>query len=318
MLPSRISINSTYQVIPIIRHPHTLQFPTMTDPVPPNTAAPRPTSWIEPSDTIRFSTVIEVENPTPQPPPKRPRSNLDAAATVLSKPLHQHSSNAIERLTLRTMTYLVYDSFSVTGGYKELARIAKAVAELIVDEHFPPPRRVDMSLRRKCIEFLFAPAASSLIWFMCCNLRELRTQKRGDPSPAMSRLFVVGSATWTVLHRVARQALIYRLFFRIGSLRYSLASALGIVCCFFKESLFNDFLRFARWPRHFSSTQGIAAILRSIVYATAFSLPLQRLSKRLQESPRRRGNVKKIIFALALSQSYKIMQLVKRLSIVHV
>lgn len=216
------------------------------------------------------------------------------------------------------MAYLVYDRFSVTGGYKELARIAKAVVELIIDERFPPPRRVDMSLQRKCTEFLFAPAASSLIWFMCCNLRELQIRKRGEASSVLMRLFVVGKATWTVLHRIARQALIYRLFFRIDSLRYSLASALGIVCCFFKESLFKDFLRLARWPHHFSSTQGVTAILRSVIYAVAFSLPLQRLSKRLQESPRRRGNVKKIIFAIALSQTYKIMQFAKHLSIVPV
>lgn len=288
----------------------------MTDPTSPNTAIPP--HRIEPSDTTQFSTALDVETQNSHFPPKRPRGTLGETPIDTTQHSPQCSSNAIERLALRTMTYLVYDRFSITGGYKELARIAKAVVELIVDEHFPPPHRIDMSLQRKCTEFLFAPAASSLIWFMFCNITVLKTRIKGDSLLAMMRLPMMGKAMWTVLHRVARQALIYRLFFRIGSLRYSLASALGIVCCFFKESLFQDFLRFARWPRHFSSTQGVTAILRSIIYAIAFSLPLQRLSERLQESPRRRGNVKKIIFALALSQSDKIMHIVKRLPIVQV
>lgn len=223
------------------------------------------------------------------------------------------SNNAGQRLILRTVAYFIYDRFSIAGGHKEVARIGKALVEFLVDERFPPPHRSEMSFGRKCVEFLFAPAASSLMWFLA---RLLRRQRVATANKQV-RPHVFAKALWTVVHRVGRQALIYRLFFRIGSLQYSLASALGIVCCFFKDTLFPDLIRLRRWPKHFSSSQGIAAIFRSLVYAAAFSLPLQRLCSALRESPRRRGNVKKIIFTITLSQSQKLLELLRRISSVN-
>lgn len=245
--------------------------------------------------------------------PKRPRV-LSDATEASAPPVNEQPSqnNAAQRLAIRTMTYFVYDRFSVAGGYKELARIGKAFVELLVDECFPPPHRAAMSLGRKCTEFLLAPAASSLIWFLTTHLRSVQRRKAVFP-PSAKHHSLTCRAIWTVLHRIARQALIYRLFFRIGSIRYSLASALGIICCFFKETIFPELVWITRWPRHFSSLQGVSAILRSLIYALAFSLPLHRVSKRLRESPRRRGNIKKIVFALALSQSEKLMEIGKRI-----
>eukprot|EP00177_Eucheuma_denticulatum_P007569 GFKZ01013780.1.p1 GENE.GFKZ01013780.1~~GFKZ01013780.1.p1 ORF type:complete len:288 (-),score=23.69 GFKZ01013780.1:2222-3085(-) len=245
-------------------------------------------------------------------PPKRPRVPSDATDATPSVNEEPSQNNAAQRVAIRIMTYFVYDRFSVAGGYKELARIGKAFVELIVDECFPPPHRAAMSLGRKCTEYLLAPAASSLIWFLSTQLRSVQRPKAVTFRSSKSRS-VTCKAIWTVLHRTARQALIYRLFFRIGSIRYSLASALGIICCFFKETIFRELVWITRWPKHFSTLQGVSAILRSLIYALAFSLPLHRVSKRLRESPRRRGNIKKIVFALALSQSERLMGIGKRI-----
>lgn len=285
----------------------------------------------ESSATLSQNVVVEVQN-NAAATRKRPRINgtvdhvlvLEESRDRENDPnttLHTDDSksgspkpnNAGQRLVLRTIAYFVYDRFSIAGGHKEVARIGKAFVELLVDERFPPPHRSDMTFGRKCLEFLFAPAASSLMWFLT---RSIRTQRIAVAKTQM-RPRVFAKALWTVVHRVGRQALIYRLFFRIGSLQYSLASALGIVCCFFKDTLFPDLVRLRRWPQHFSSSQGIAAIFRSLVYAVAFSLPLQRVSSALQECPRRRGNVKKIIFAIALSGSQRLLELANRIASGH-
>lgn len=214
--------------------------------------------------------------------------------------------NAVTRMVIRSLTYFLYDGFSLTDFYKEYARIGKVVVELFVDEKFPPPHRADMPLSRKFKEFLVAPAVSSFAWFLVRRIGALHRQKSLGPRKAQQTFSVWPKAIWTVLHRLARQALIYRLFFRMGSLRYSLASALGIVCCFFKESLFPDILRFTKWPQHFSTSQGMAAILRSLMYAASFAIPLQKLSPLFEDMPRRRGNVKKLIFAVFLAQTQRI------------
>jgi len=246
--------------------------------------------------------------------PKRPRHNEDNddVPRITDEELPS-ADNAVVRVILRSFTYFVYDGVSLTGGRKEVARIGKVLVELFVDERFPPPHRADMTLKRKCAEFLAAPAASSFVWYIVRKVEAFHRRRiAGRPDRPNSHVF--GKALWTVLHRVARQALIYRLFFRIGSVRYSLASALGIVCCFFREGLFRDLLRFRKWPHHFSASQGLGAILRSIIYAASFALPLHRLSHSLQEYPRRRGNVKKLVFAMLLSQGHRIAQLQKLLA----
>lgn len=218
------------------------------------------------------------------------------------------NENTLVRVCLRTLTYFIYDGISVTSERKEMSRIGKALVELLVDERFPTPHRSEMTLSRKCKEFLLPPAASSFAWFIVRRLGEARRRAKSSTFPTGGN-HLGAKALWTVIHRVGRQALIYRLFFRIGSIRYSLASALGIVCCFFKDSIFREIYRLRTWPQHFSTSQGLAAVFRSILYAASFSLPLQDLSKLLQESPRRRGNVKKIIFAVILSQITKLQRL---------
>lgn len=186
----------------------------------------------------------------------------------------------------------MYDGVSLGGGHKELARVAKILAELLLDERIPPPHHADMGIVRKCAEYLAPCAVSSLAWFVVHRMRARN---------GAGKVVVAARGVWAVFHRVARQALIYRLFFRMGSVEYSLASLLGIVCCFFSEDLFLDLHRFALWPTHFSMRQGVGAVGRSFLYSMAFSLPLQRLSKVFEESRRRRGNAKKLIFALVLA-----------------
>lgn len=245
--------------------------------------------------------------------PKRPRILSDAisAAPIRQRePERTSNENARLRVSLRSLTYFLYDGFPITSGYREFARVGKVLIELVIDERYPPPRRADMSLSRNCLEFLLAPAASSFAWFIVRNLRNRAISRSNKPN-LMHNALIWLKAIWTVVHRVGRQALIYRLFFRLGTLQYSLASALGIVCCFFKESIFPDIIRLGQWPKHFSASQGLAAILRSFVYAAAFALPLQKVSTALRDSPRRRGNVKKLIFALALSQTQKLVKLYK-------
>ncbi|PXF49344.1 hypothetical protein BWQ96_00918 [Gracilariopsis chorda] len=243
--------------------------------------------------------------------PKRPRTSSHSVSTTPSgqrEPECAKNENALLRVSLRSLTYFFYDGFPITSGYREFARVGKVLIELVIDERYPPPRRADMSLSRKCLEFLLAPAASSFAWFIVRNIRN-QGVPRSNKANFMRNSLIWIKGIWTVVHRVGRQALIYRLFFSLGTLKYSLASALGIVCCFFKESIFPDIVRLGRWPKHFSASQGMAAILRSFVYAAAFALPLQNVSKTLRDSPRRRGNVKKLIFALALSQTQKLVKL---------
>lgn len=64
-----------------------------------------------------------------------------------------------------------------------MVRIAEVFVELVVDERFPRAvvlphrvhlRRVDMTFGRKCLEFLFAPAVSSLVWFLTKSIRAQR------------------------------------------------------------------------------------------------------------------------------------------------
>ncbi|CAN8066750.1 unnamed protein product [Agarophyton chilense] len=226
------------------------------------------------------------------------------------EPERLKKENAVLRIGLRTLTYFIYDGFPVSSGYREFARVCKVMVETVVDERYPPPHRADMSLSRKCAEFLLAPASSSLIWFV---LRTIQMQKLLETTGfgADKGFWQWLKAFWTVTHRIARQALIYRLFFRIGSLKYSLASALGIMCCFFRETIFPDIIHLHLWPKHFSASQGIAAVFRSLIYATAFALPLQKCSKLFRDSPRRRGNVKKLIFALVLAKIQRSVRLYK-------
>lgn len=180
---------------------------------------------------------------------------------------------------------------SSSAPFKDLARIIKALVDLSLDERLPPPHRADMSLTRKVTEFLIAPAISTLLWHIISSRR--------FPLFALALAF----------HRSARQALIYRLFFRLGTIQYSLLSFLGIICCFFHASIFRELVYLLRWPRHFARDQGLSAVLRTLVYAAAFAMPVHRFAPALAHPPRRRGNVKKVLFTLALA----LVQLLSRL-----
>ena len=282
----------------------------------------RPTALHECISMNGASSISNHEESPPQTNVQRPgnitdeSSSTDEAVPIQPRIHHnlhvpeKHENTAI-RVFLRTLAYFVYDGIKLKSERNEISRVGKALVELVVDERFPPPHRSEMPLSRKCKEFLLPPAVSSLAWFVVIRLRYASRRASSGKTAGTAPLFWA-KASWTVLHRIARQALIHRLFFRIGSIRYSLASALGIVCCFFKDSIFREIYRLGKWPKHFSSSQGLAALFRSLLYALSFSLPVQRMSKLLQESPRRRGNVKKIIFAVILSQVTRLNQL-KRL-----
>lgn len=209
------------------------------------------------------------------------------------------------RVAIRTAIYFLYDR--VSDRRKELCRILKVLLEMFIDECMPPPARGDMTFRRKCAEYLAPYAFASLLWYVMEHVRRLRL--RSALGTLMSSRNVLSNAAWTITHRTARHALINRLFFRIGSLEYSLASLVGMICCFFREEGFFEIHRLHRWPKYFSLRQGLRALFKSFVYAAAFALPLHKASVLLAASRRRRGNVKKLIFAMALAQ-IKYLQLV--------
>lgn len=253
------------------------------------------------------SRVVEVEQ-SPTLSVKRLRSSTQSENESSQPEPSPIRSNATLRTLIRTATYFAYDGVSVTAGHKEIARIAKVIVELAVDEKLPAPRRHEMSLFQKCTEFLLAPAVSSLCWFIISRFQAMSRSKQSN-AHSEKWLMLWAKAAWAFIYRIGKQAIIYRLFFRIGSLGYSLASALGIVCCFFRETVFRDIYRLHLWPQHFSFSQGLSATLRSLLYALSFSIPLHRLSEKLVSSPRRRGNVKKLIFAMILSQANQLVQL---------
>lgn len=245
-------------------------------------------------------------SPSSSSPPSISSSSSSSCEPALVLPKPSHSSNASLRLALRTLVYLLYDRVSITDSYKQLARIVKALVELALDETIPPPRRTDMSLSRKCAEFLLPPTISTLIVHL---VRLFRPSSR----PSTSHLQALGA----VLHRMMRQVLIYRLFFRIGTIEYTLASLLGIVCCFFRDTLFREIIFLNRWVRHFNAKQGAMAMWRSAIYMLAFSIPVGKLAHSLKECPRRRGNVKKILFALALAQNQRVSSIIQRVYAAH-
>jgi hypothetical protein len=211
----------------------------------------------------------------------------------------------LARGAARVATYVAYDA---AAGYvaRDTARVVKVLAELAIDELAPPPPRPEMTVTRCLGEYLAPCGLSSLLWFV---VRRLRSHSPHQPPNGR---VVATRALWTVVHRMLRQALICRLFFRIGSTRYNLATLLGLVCCFFREEIFSELHRLHKWPLYFSLPQGGYAVLRTIAYTMAFLLPLQRVSK-LLESPQRRGNVKKLLFSLLLASTTRLQDLYKAL-----
>lgn len=228
---------------------------------------------------------------------KRPRSEVDVSRDKVT--LTRRIRDAA-----RIMTYIAYDAAS-TRLHRDSARVGKVMIETLIDEAVcSPPSRAAMTLRGCCVEYLAPCGISSLFWFL---VRRLQRTNRTTSGPR-----VFARALWTVLHRILRQAMICRLFFRIGSIEYNLATAVGLVCCFFREDIFFEIYKLRRWPAHFSASQGLYAMLRTLAYTMAFALPLHKWSSFLERS-HRRGNVKKLIFAVSLANTARIRKLVHAL-----
>ncbi|GAB0497138.1 hypothetical protein MMPV_008461 [Pyropia vietnamensis] len=125
-------------------------------------------------------------------------------------------------------------------------------------------------------------------------------------SPARPWRGAVATAAALVAYRTARQAMICRLFFPVGSAAYLAVTAVGVVCCFFRESLLSagDLLRLRRWGRHWDAVQGGGALARSAAYTAAWALPVGELCGGALAggggaAKRRRCHVRKLLFATA-------------------
>lgn len=198
------------------------------------------------------------------------------------------------RTSLRVVTYFFYDTIV---HRRDLARVLKVLTELAIDESLPPSPRAAMTYPQCFLEFLAPCGASSLIHFLVS-----RRARRGGAA----------RGAWVVVHRVLRQALICRLFFPRGSVKYNLASLLGVVCTFFREDVFRDLLRVRRWPRHVDVHQGGVAVLRTVAYTVAFMLPLQEWCGEVLAQTTRRSNAKKLVFALSLANARAVYPVARR------
>lgn len=59
----------------------------------------------------------------------------------------------------------------------------------------------------------------------------------------------VSGSVFAVVHRIVRQAVVYRLFFRFGSSKYYLVSAIAVIISFFREDGWRDLFRLSKWTR---------------------------------------------------------------------
>lgn len=238
------------------------------------------------------SAAAEAEGGEDTEPPPRAHT---ARSSVPKRARCQGDSRTFGRLAMRVATYFIYDRIVAA---RDAARIAKVLVEMAIDEAIPPPPREEMSVSRSCAENLLPCGLSSLAWFLVGRMRRKHVS--------------LGSTTarglWIVVHRILRQALICRLFFERGSLKYNLATLLAILCTFFRESLFREIHHLSRWPVHFDPAQGMSAILRTSAYTISFLLPLQNWCRALSV-PQRRNNAKKLLFAFSLANARGIQSL---------
>lgn len=212
---------------------------------------------------------------------------VPAAATNRTR--CRDDSRTLRRVVLRVATYVVYDRIVAA---RDAARVVKVLVEMAIDEAIPPPPRDEMSFARSCAENLLPCGLSSLAGFVFSRMRRKSAS--------------IGSTTarglWIVVHRILRQALICRLFFERGSLKYNLASLLAVLCTFFRETLFREIHHLSRWPVHFDPAQGMSAVIRTLAYTVSFLLPLQKWFRALSV-PQRRNNAKKLFFAFSLANA---------------
>jgi hypothetical protein len=218
------------------------------------------------------------------PTPKRPRVHFLEASAL--------------RVAMRVATYFAYDSVVVS---RDAARVVKVLVELAIDEAVPPPPRGEMSLLHCCVENLAPCGVSSLAWFLARRVQG----RKGGVARAADLTTTTARGVWIVVHRILRQALICRLFFVRGTVNYNLATALGLVCTFFREDLFRELHRLSRWPAHFDPVQGVCSCLRTIAYTVSFLLPLQNWCGALAARQRRSG-AKKLIFAISLANARRV------------
>lgn len=237
--------------------------------------------------------------PLSSPPPQAPSSppTPNATNTGSTRPEHGVESGActrskpalLRRLALRTLIYLLYDVTPITE--KESTRVGRVLMECALDEWLPIPARHELPGVAKCLEYLAPPALSTVL------------------ATALGRA-PAGLVCFATAHRTARQALINRLFFRLGSREYAAVSALGLVCCFFHAGLLFDLGRPSRWATHFAPRQGATAVARSTLYALAFATPLPSGGTGALIG-RRRCNLKRLIFALLLAQIHGVRRLLR-------
>jgi len=207
------------------------------------------------------------------------------------------------RLVLRVLTYFAYDTASY-HNWKDLGRLTKVLAETGIDEALPswkdsspssslsssPSLSVVRRLVSRALETLVPCAISTvLVWV-------LEFRRRQFVSADAQGIFRWGRLLFRVFHRVARQAIVCRLFFPVESVEYSLCSALAIFCSFFREECLYSVWKITTWPQFFCWRQGLRASIRSLLYAFVFSLPLQELLPDTFSVSKRRTNVKKLIF----------------------
>ena len=197
------------------------------------------------------------------------------------------------RTLVRSAVYCSYETLCFLG-HKDLGRALKLLLEAMVDEAMPPRR---LTALRKVLEYLVPCACGSyLLWYLQMRrLQRGRTPVYVSPYPHWTHVRTWRPALFTVAYRVLRLAVIYRFFLKLGTPLYRAATALAIVLSFFRAEVLRELFRIDHWPRYLSAAQGLRTIFRSVVYAAAFSIPLEQYSPVFAVS-RRRANVRKAIF----------------------
>lgn len=193
---------------------------------------------------------------TSTPPQHVPHEQLEVEAVPsLDRQDCLNSLGDRARVGLRILTYFLYDGVADAAiATRDSVRVVKVLAEIAIDEALPPNLRGNMSAARKFMEYLAPCGVSSLTWFILKRVRRSRAEAPGAKGAGVA--VTTARGIWIVCHRILRQALICRLFTQRGSLEYNLASALGLICTFFREDVFAELHRPLRWPNHFSATQG--------------------------------------------------------------
>ncbi|KAA8498265.1 hypothetical protein FVE85_5850 [Porphyridium purpureum] len=221
-----------------------------------------------------------------------PRMHSALVSFCESRGISARQLRIILRALARTFTYCLYDLLSVKG-FRDGGRIVKIAAEAGIDEVIPP---MSFSFWRHFFEYLLPCGISSLVLlYLVPRRRGAMDSGKYSHSSIASRLRNAGLMLFRFAYRIVRQAVIYRLFFAVGSYKYYLVTLAAIVCAFFREECLWDLFNVHKWPSHFCFAQGWRAILQTVAYASAFALPLASWSPIFQTSYRR-GNMKKLIF----------------------